>query len=89
MEVETSRVLLGLLFLVVGIALFAGAIVIRLRMEKEVIGSRSVLQNRHFPFWNSDDFSDKGNVLRKIYNVIYFALIVYAIALTLFLKTSD
>jgi hypothetical protein len=89
MEVEISRVLFGLLFLVVGIALFAGAIVIRLRMEKEVIGNRGVLRNRHAPFWNSDDFSDKGNALRKIYNVIYFALIVYAIALIVFMKASD
>ncbi len=89
MEVDTSRFLLGLLFLVVGIALFAGAIVIRLRMEKEVIDGRRALYNSHFPCWNSDNFSDRGNTLRKIYNVIYFALIVYAISLIIFMKASD
>jgi hypothetical protein len=89
MEMETSRVLLGLLFLVVGIALFAAAIVIRLRMEKQVIGDRKVFRNSHSPCWNSDGFSDKGNTLRKIYNVIYFVLIIYAIALIIFMKASD
>lgn len=89
MEVEASRFLLGLLFLVVGIALFAGAIGVRLRMEKEVIGDKKVLRNSHSPCWNSDSFSDKGNTLRKIYNVIYFVLIVYAIALIIFMKASD
>ncbi|MFT5548453.1 MAG: hypothetical protein ACJA0I_001366 [Gammaproteobacteria bacterium] len=89
MELEASRVLLGLLFLVIGIGLFAGAIVVRLRMEKELIGERRVLQNSHFPCWSSDGFSDRGNSLRKIYNVIYFALIVYSIALIIFMKASD
>lgn len=88
---DTSRFLLGLLFLVVGIAMFAGAIIIRLRMEKEVIlgpdnGGRQVLRNSHSPCWKSEYFSDKGNTLRKIYNTLYFALIAYAIALILFMK---
>jgi hypothetical protein len=89
MEVETSHFLLGLLFLIVGIALFAGAILIRLQMEKELTGPRRVLQNSHFPCWNSDGFSDRGNSLRKIYNVIYFVLILYAIALIIFMKGSS
>jgi hypothetical protein len=89
MEVDASRILLGFLFLVVGIALFSAAIAIRLRMEKEVTGNRRVLRNSHFPCWNSDNFSDKGNTLRKIYNVIYFVLIIYAIALIIFMKASD
>jgi hypothetical protein len=89
MDAETTRILFGFLFLVVGIALFAGAIATRLRMEKEVIGDKRVLRNSHSPCWNSDSFSDRGNTLRKIYNVIYFALIVYAIALIIFMKTSD
>jgi hypothetical protein len=88
-EVDASRILLGFLFLVVGIALFSAAIAIRLRMEKEVTGNRRVLRNSHFPCWNSDNFSDKGNTLRKIYNVIYFVLIIYAIALIIFMKASD
>lgn len=89
MDAEVSRFLLGLLFLVIGIALFAGAIVVKLRMEKEVIGDKRVLRNSHFPVWHSDEFSDRGNKLRKIYNVIYFALIVYGIALIVFMKVID
>jgi hypothetical protein len=89
MEGDASHILLGFLFLVVGFVLFAGAIVIRLRMEKEVIGNRRVLRNSHSPCWNSDDFSDKGNKLRRIYNVIYFTLIVYAIALIIFMKSGS
>jgi hypothetical protein len=89
MEADASRILLGFLFLVVGIALFSAAITIRLRMEKEVTDNRVVLRNSHFPCWNSAGFSDKGNTLRKIYNVIYFVLIIYAIALIIFMKASD
>lgn len=88
MEVETLRVLLGFLFLVVGIALFAGAIVIKLQMEKEVKGQGRKLQNNFFPYWNSKDFSEKGNRLRKKYNIIYFALIVYSLALIIFMKAN-
>ena len=88
MEMEASRVFLGLLFLVVGAALFLAAIVIRLQMEKEVKGRRTVLWNSFLPYWNSNDFSEKGNSLRKTYNIIYFALIVYSLALVSFMKTS-
>jgi len=35
---EASRVIIGLLFLAVGVVLFLGAIAIRLQMEKEVKG---------------------------------------------------
>ncbi|MFT5114265.1 MAG: hypothetical protein ACI8P9_003601 [Parasphingorhabdus sp.] len=73
----------------VGIALFAGSIVIKLQMEKEVKGGRGKLSNNLFPYWNSSEFSDKGNSLRKKYNIIYFVLIVYSIALYLFMKVSD
>jgi len=89
MEEEASRVLLGLIFLVIGIALFAGAIVTRLQMEKEVKGGRKILWNNMFPYWNSNDFSEKGNKLRKTYNTIYFALIVYSLALILFMKGNN
>jgi len=66
------------LFLVVGVALFLAAIVIRLQMEKEVKGRRTVLLSSFLPYLNSNDFSEKGNSLRKTYNIIYFALIVYS-----------
>ena len=81
--------LLGLLFLVIGVALFAGAIAIRLKMESEVKGGRKILWNNYLPYWNSSDFSEKGNTLRKTYNIIYFALIVYSIALIIFMKAND
>ena len=77
MEAEAPQILLSILFLIIGIALFAGAIVIRLKMEKEVKGGRKVLWNSVFPYWNSSDFSEKGNTLRKAYNIVYFALIIY------------
>jgi hypothetical protein len=89
MEMETSRFFLGLLFLVVGIALFSIAIVIRLKMEEEVKGGKAVMRNSFLPYWNSDNFSEKGNTLRKIYNIVYFVLIVYSSALIIFMKTGN
>ena len=89
MEIETSRFFLGLLFLVVGIALFVIAIVIKLQMEKEVKGGKTVLQNSFLPYWNSEYFSEKGNTLRKTYNIVYFILIVYSLALMIFMKAGD
>ena len=86
---EISRVFIGLLFLSVGVALFLGAISIRLKMEKEVKGGRRVLWNSLFPFWNSKDFTERGNSLRKTYNLIYFVLIVYSLALIIFVKATD
>ena len=86
---ETSRFFLGLLFLVVGIALFAITIIIKLQMEKEVKGGKTVLQNSFLPYWNSDKFSEKGNTLRKTYNIVYFVLIVYSLTLMVFMKTGD
>jgi len=86
---EASRVIIGLLFLVVGVVLFLGAIVIRLQMEKEVKGGRAVLWNSFLPYWNSKDFSERGNSLRKTYNIIYFVLIFYSLALITFMKASE
>jgi len=86
---EASRFLLGLFFLVAGIALFAIAIVLKLRMEKEVKGGRTVLRNSFLPYWNPDNFSERGNRLRKTYNIVYFLLVVYSSALIVFMKTGD
>ena len=85
---EISRILLTLLFLAIGIALFLGAIMTRLQLEKEVKGGRKVILNNFLPYWNADDFSEKGNSLRKTYNRIYYALIVYSLALIAFVKSS-
>ena len=86
---EISRILLTLLFLAIGIALFLGAIMTRLQLEKEVKGRRKVVLNNFLPYWNADDFSEKGNSLRKTYNRIYYALIVYSLALIVFVKSSE
>jgi hypothetical protein len=88
MELDSSRVLFILLYLAVGIALFLWAIMTRLKMEKEVKGGRTVLWNNVLPYWNSNDFTEKGNSLRKTYNIIYFVLIVYSLALISFMKAS-
>jgi hypothetical protein len=86
---EISRILLTLLFLAIGIALFLGAIMTRLQLEKEVKGGRKVILNNFLPYWNADDFSEKGNSLRKTYNRIYYALIVYSLALIAFVKSGE
>jgi hypothetical protein len=86
---EASRVIIGLLFLAIGVALFLGAIAIRLQMEKEVKGGRTVIWNSFLPYWNSKDFTERGNSLRKTYNIIYFVLIVYSLALVTFMKASE
>jgi len=85
---EASRVIIGLLFLVVGVVLFLGAIVIRLQMEKEVKGGRTIYWNSFLPYWNESDFNERGNSLRKTYNKIYYALIFYSLALIIFMKAS-
>ncbi|MFT5504295.1 MAG: hypothetical protein ACI845_000934 [Gammaproteobacteria bacterium] len=89
MDMDSSRIFFILLFLVVGITLFRWAIVTRLQMEQEVKGGRKVLWNNIFPYWNSKDFSEKGNSLRKKYNIIYFLLIVYSLTLISFMKTTE
>jgi hypothetical protein len=85
---DISRIFLGLLFLAVGIALFMGAIVVRLRLEKEVKDGRKVVLNNFLPYWNTDDFTEKGNSLRKIYNNFYYALILYSLSLFIFMNNE-
>jgi hypothetical protein len=81
--------MLDVLFLVIGIALFAGAIATKLQMEKEFKDGMSRLPNKFFLYLDSSDFSEKGNALRKRYNVIYSVLIVYSIALFIFMRAND
>jgi hypothetical protein len=80
--------MLGMLFLLTGIALFAWAIATRLQMEKEFKGGTSRLPNNFFLYLDSSDFSEKGNVLRKKYNMLYSVLIAYSIALFIFMKAD-
>ena len=81
--------MLGVLFLVIGIALFGGAIATRLQMEKEFKGGTQRLPSKFFLYLNSSDFSEKGNALRKKYNIIYSVLTVYSLALFIFMKAND
>ena len=85
---DVSRIFIGLLFLAVGVALFLGAIVIRLRLEKEVKGGRTVVLNNFLTYWNTDYFTDKGNLLRKKYNIIYYALVVYSLSLFIYMNNE-
>jgi hypothetical protein len=80
--------MLGAVFLSLGILLFALAIATRLQMEKEFKGGTSRLPNNLFLYLDPSDFSEKGNALRKKYNVIYSVLIGYSIALFMFMKAS-
>jgi lipopolysaccharide biosynthesis regulator YciM len=89
MEAEASRILLSVLFLVIGIALFAGAIATRLQMEKEFKEGTQSLPRNFFLYLNSSGFSEKGNALRKKYNIIYSVLTVYSLALFIFMKAND
>ena len=85
---DIFRIFSGLLFLAVGIALFMGAIVVRLRLEKEVKGGRKVVLNNFLPYWSTDDFTEKGNSLRKKYNNFYYALILYSLSLYIFMNNE-
>ena len=85
---EISRVIIGFFFLLVGAVLFLSAILVRLQMEKEVKGGRTIYWNSFLPYWNESDFSERGNSLRRKYNKIYYALIVYSLALIIFMKAS-
>ena len=89
MELDLTKIFIAFLFLVVGIALFLGAIIIRLRLENEIKGGRKVVLNNILPYWNSSDFSEKGNKLRKKYNNFYYALIVYSLSLLVYVKSSE
>jgi hypothetical protein len=89
MEIEISKIIFGLLFFAVGIALFLGAIMTRLQLEKEVKSGRTVVLNNFLPYWNTDDFTEKGNSLRKKYNNFYYALVVYSLSLFFYMKTSE
>jgi hypothetical protein len=88
MEAEAPRILLNLLFFVIGIALFAAAIATRLRMEKEFKEGAQRLPSNFFLYMDSSDFSEKGNALRKKYNMIYIVLTAYSLALFMYMKAN-
>lgn len=85
---EVSRILIGSLFVVVGIALTRWVMLTKLQLEKEVKEGRSFNLHKLLPYWDADDFTEKGNSLRKTYNNLYYALIVYSLALYLFMQVD-
>lgn len=75
-------------FIFIGILLFAGSIATKIQMEKEFKGGTR-LPNNFFLYLDPSDFSEKGNALRKRYNIIYVVLIIYSIALYIFMRAND
>ena len=86
---EVSRILIGSLFVVVGIVLTGWIMKTKLQLEKEVKEGGSVNMHKLLPFWNGEDFTEMGNSLRKTYNNLYYALVIYSVALYLFMQTGE
>jgi hypothetical protein len=86
---EISRVLIGSLFVVVGIVLGRWVVSTKLQLEKEGKEGKSINMHKMLPYWNADDFTEKGNSLRKTYNNLYYALIVYSLALYAFMQANE
>ena len=86
---EISRILIGSLFVVVGIVLTGWIMKTKLKLEKEVKEGKSFNMHKMLPYWNDDDFTEQGNTLRKTYNNLYYTLIVYSVALYLFMQTNE
>ena len=87
-RLEIGRILAGLLFLGIGVALFAAAIYARLQMEQEVRGGHRISWNNVLPYGKAESFSARGNRYRKAYNLLYLLLILYAFALLAFVKSA-
>ena len=86
---EIWRVLLGGLFLVVGIMLSRWIVKVKLELEGEIKGGQSTRLSNILPIGGAERFSEKGNLLRKRYNKLYYMLIVYSMALFVFMRSGD
>jgi len=86
---EVSRILMGTLFVVVGVVLTGWIMVTKLKLEKEVKEGKTFNMHKLLPFWNADDFTEQGNSLRKTYNNLYYVLIVYSVALYVFMQSNE
>ena len=69
----------------IGFGLLVWGGILRWQLEKEVKHGRIVLWNNFLPYWNKNDFTEKGNKLRKSYNKAYFIFLSY-IAVLFILK---
>lgn len=86
---KISSILIGSLFAIVGVLLCRWTVRTKLQLEKEVKEGKSLALHNFLPYWNVDDFTEKGNLLRKTYNNLYYALIVYSLALYLYMQVND
>ncbi len=86
---EISRVLMGVLFLVVGIMLTRWIVIVKLELEGEIKGGQSTRLSNILPIRGPERFSEKGNLLRKRYNKLYYMLIVYSLSLFVFMRSGD
>jgi hypothetical protein len=87
---EISKIILTSLFVVIGIILFRGIVVVKLQLEDEIKGGdKPVTLGNMFPIGGASRFSEKGNALRKRYNVFYYLLVVYSLALMAFMHSGD
>jgi len=86
---EVSRILIGSLFVVVGIVLTRWIMVTKLKLAKEMKEGKSFNMHKLLPYWNADDFTELGNSLRKTYNYLYYALTAFSLALYVFMRSND
>ena len=86
---EIWRVLVGVLFLVVGIMLSRWIVMVKLELEGEIKGGESTRLSNILPIGGAERFSEKGNLLRKRYNNLYYMLIVYSVALFVFMRSGE
>lgn len=86
---KISSILIGSLFVIVGVLLCRWIMITRLQLEKEVKEGKTLPLHNFFPYWNADVFTEKGDSLRKTYNNLYYTLIVYSLALYLYMQVND
>ena len=85
---EISRILIGSLFVVVGVVLTRWIMVTKLKLAKEMKEGKTFNMHKLLPYWNADDFTELGNTLRKTYNNLYYALTVFSVALYVFMQPN-
>jgi len=78
---EIVKAVLLMLAVAIGFGLVATAVVLRLQLVKEVIEGKIVFWNNFLPYWNANDFTEKGNKIRRKYNNTYFSFILYFVVL--------
>ena len=86
---EIWRVLVGVLFLVVGIMLSRWIVMVKLELEGEIKGGQSTRLSNILPIGGAERFSEKGNLLRKQYNKLYYLLVAYSAALFVFMRSGE